>query len=798
MLIMAMILALFWSALISGDVLSNGDVIFLIGPWSSEKPSSLVRVSNPGIDDQTYEFVPDMLVTRRALADGQAALWNPYQGAGRPLLASVQHAPLFPPETLTLALPFWRSQVLAAALKLLLAALGVYLLARRCGLCKGPATLAATAYAFSAYMISWVVSPVGNSMTICPWVLAMSKGLIAEGRWRDAAGLSVAVALLILGGHPETIIFTLGAAALLAGAEYLRLRGARTETDVRTGIESGTRATRRRLVLLCGGLLLGAGLAAVVLLPFAQLLLMSSGTSRSGSPYGANLAYAFAFPELWGNPTKLIGDFGPNNYSARTGYLGALPLLLAVGGAFARRPRGVHLQWIVLTLLAALIVIPNPVHNLARDLPVLDRTNLLSTMFLTVLGLSMLAGMGLQAWLDAGRTGRQRMLIAIATTALIPLAVLIRNTNPFAHLGTAVGQLPALHFAFTQHQLIKTVVAWRWIVFCAGGIAALLLVRQLPRRLVSLAAVALVAVDLITLDNGYQPAVPLSHVNPPTPPAITYLQAHQGDQRISGAFSPASPSLLPDLAERYGLRDIQTYDLPKTNRFTALWTSLDQSSGDLSWWDPRASRAHAALDLFAVRYVLLSPGMQPPRWLRPVFRQGDEIVAQNPTALPRAWVSYSWRTAANDSSALAQTEASNTDQLLRLPVIEHAPAGGGGSPAGIARAHVTLDHNERVELEVSARRPGYVILDDTFYPGWSATVDGHVAPILAANDYFRAVRVDPGLHRIRFSYRPAVVKIGAGISLLSLAVLCLAPLAARSSRRAFQRSPFRESNVLKR
>ena len=519
------------------------------------------------------------------------------------------HAPLFPPNALTLVLPFWRTQVLAVALKLLLAALGVYLLARGCGLRRGPATFAATVYTFSAYMISWVVSPIGNSMAMCPWVLAMTGRVISQGRWRDAAGLAVAVGLLILGGHPETTIFTLGAAALFAIAEYARIRRERTETGpARIAVP----APPRLLLLLGSGVMLGVGLAAVTLFPFAQLLVLSSGTSRAAGPYGSNIAYAFFFPELWGNPSKLIGDFGPINYSTRTAYLGALPLLLAFGGVFARRPRGIHLEWILLTLLAALIMFPGPIHSLASDLPVLSRTDLLSTTFLTVLGGSILAGMGLQAWLEAGWAARRRMLIAIGAAALIPLVVLLRDTDPFTHLGTALGQLPALHFGFADSRAIKTVVAWRWIVFCAAGIAALLLVRRIPHRWVSLLAVAVVAVDLITLDRGYQPAIPLSRVEPPIPPALAYLEAHQGDQRISGTFATATPSLLPDLAERYGLRDIQTYNVPKTNRFRALWSGLGESPGDLSWWDPTAARAPEALNLFAVRYVLLPPRLAVP------------------------------------------------------------------------------------------------------------------------------------------------------------------------------------------
>ena len=56
----------------------------------------------------------------------------------------------------------------------------------------------------------------------------------------------------------------------------------------------------------------------------------------------------------------------------------------------------------------------------------------------------------------------------------------------------------------------------------------------------------------------------------------------------------------------------------------------------------------------------------------------------------------------------------------------------------------TVDQDERVDLVVNPSKPGYVILDDTDYPGWNATVNGRPASILNANDNFRAVRVGTG------------------------------------------------------
>ena len=51
-------------------------------------------------------------------------------------------------------------------------------------------------------------------------------------------------------------------------------------------------------------------------------------------------------------------------------------------------------------------------------------------------------------------------------------------------------------------------------------------------------------------------------------------------------------------------------------------------------------------------------------------------------------------------------------------------------------------------------------MNDTFYPGWEAAVDGSPQPIVTANYLFRAVRVPAGPHRVEFAYRPRSVRLG--------------------------------------
>ncbi len=68
--------------------------------------------------------------------------------------------------------------------------------------------------------------------------------------------------------------------------------------------------------------------------------------------------------------------------------------------------------------------------------------------------------------------------------------------------------------------------------------------------------------------------------------------------------------------------------------------------------------------------------------------------------------------------------------------------------------------------------PGYLVLTDTWYPGWQATVDGEPAEVLQANCAFRAVWLEVREHAVEMVYRPASVRIGGVIS-LAVSVCCL-------------------------
>lgn len=85
---------------------------------------------------------------------------------------------------------------------------------------------------------------------------------------------------------------------------------------------------------------------------------------------------------------------------------------------------------------------------------------------------------------------------------------------------------------------------------------------------------------------------------------------------------------------------------------------------------------------------------------------------------------------------------------------------------------VSYDATE-VVLDVRTSAPGFLVLTDQYYLGWTAEVDGVPAFLHRADYLFRAVYVDAGDHRVVFRHGPWWARwgtIGAGSGLLLLAV----------------------------
>jgi hypothetical protein len=168
------------------------------------------------------------------------------------------------------------------------------------------------------------------------------------------------------------------------------------------------------------------------------------------------------------------------------------------------------------------------------------------------------------------------------------------------------------------------------------------------------------------------------------------------------------------------------------------------------------------------------------------YRSEDAAIYVNHDALPRAFVVHQAQTVTDDNEALRLLSDPAFDPRETVLVDAEIPSPLGAPGAVADSVEIQIDEHHRLELSVSASASGYLVLADTWYPGWKAEVNGLLVPVLRANLMFRAIHLEQGTHAVRFVYQPGSFRMGLVISAASLAMLGIAAALHRCKRSAQQ------------
>jgi hypothetical protein len=185
-----------------------------------------------------------------------------------------------------------------------------------------------------------------------------------------------------------------------------------------------------------------------------------------------------------------------------------------------------------------------------------------------------------------------------------------------------------------------------------------------------------------------------------------------------------------------------------------------------------SSQRARLLSLMNVGYLIDTPSQN--AW--PVIHSDGAIAIQRvPDVLPRAYFvtqAYPVKTEAEVVAKLTSPHVDPHREVIIMDTEDHLTfENQGHQPTGQGLVTVNEQGPNRVVLSVDAPASGFVVLTDTLYPGWQATIDGQPAPIWPANLAFRAVAVEAGKHEIVFSYRPRSFTHGLWFSIITLLIM---------------------------
>jgi hypothetical protein len=308
----------------------------------------------------------------------------------------------------------------------------------------------------------------------------------------------------------------------------------------------------------------------------------------------------------------------------------------------------------------------------------------------------------------------------------------------------------------------RTSAAANGVVFFVGLlIASLLLLYAAHRDWLRPAAVGALAVGLIFLDLASLGGGVDVGPNDPTrtfdhPAIVSFLKADGSLYRVDTRtniwhlWQPDTP-LLHDLYDVSGV--VNPLVLADYDRF-------------LNGLPDRSSRLY---DFLNAKYVIATKDVVLD-WQKfaPVF-DGDPALAVylNRAALPRALVVHRALRVSDHETAWTAVHAPGFDPAAEV-VLEDGQALDGTSPVP---ASIQFDVHTPNELQLRVGMPadGYLVLSETWYPGWQAWVDGAPAPVLRANYAFRALYLPAGAHHVQMTFAPWSWTLGLAITLLTLA-----------------------------
>lgn len=177
---------------------------------------------------------------------------------------------------------------------------------------------------------------------------------------------------------------------------------------------------------------------------------------------------------------------------------------------------------------------------------------------------------------------------------------------------------------------------------------------------------------------------------------------------------------------------------------------------------------------------LCSPSFFDGQKLEHIYAGGDGDVYKVSDAMPRAYVVYQSERVASADAALARLTDTAFDPA-RAVILEQAVADSmagscqAGTQEAAAQPYTTAEvvsHSlNSMTVRAVASQPGWLVVNESWDDGWTATVDGKPAPVVPGNYAFRTVCLPPGEHIIQMVYSPTSFIVGRAMSGFTLLIL---------------------------
>jgi hypothetical protein len=660
-----------------------------------------VPVKNAILSDTISQFWIWRNWAVEGLKQGQIKIWNPYLFSGyemSPWFGSVMLQPL--------NLFYWLTDKLDAMALVVISQIAISLLGawawgRQIYKNKLAAGILAVSWTMSSYFIGWMSwGTVSLGLALLPW------GLATIDSWR---GLAIVIGLIVLSGHPQTVVYMLGIIVIYG-------------------------LIKQRWKKVAIGIVLGLGLTAIVWWPSIGIIRNSirlreatMGTADYGFIAPIKNIVLLLSPNFWGNPgTNNYWGSGPN-FQENLVNFGIVGLVLAITGGLIvlgqKKKDEISQLAGICVILGVLLVQKYPLGWLVYFLkiPLWASCPAGRAWVLAIFGGSVLAGKGAEEILK-GKEWKKSWQKAIMISAGLGLVA-----------GAYLLGLEKRYWVIAGRNL--AVSGWWWLMAVTAMAAAGK--KEKMKELTIIGLLILMAAEGLWFNWKYTPFVDKKLFFPET--ATTKFLKE--DKELFFRTERQSAELLPpNMWQIYGLYSTSGYDPISPASYDQYLIKKETRKMFGRYVENGNANEISKLDELGIKY-----------WL--ILR---ETTAGNP--LPK-WVEASkWEEVFNEGR-VAVLKKKNYQPAYEL------------EKSGEVR--LTEKNETGWKFTVETKTDNRLILRENYSDNWKVKVDGAETKAEKIEDTFKAVTVPAGKHEVEFDYQNQGWKAGKIISLTTAAVMVI-------------------------
>ena len=747
------------------------------------------------------------------LAKGILPLWNPYIYGGTPFVGGLQSAIFYPLNLIYLIFPIHVAINYSIILHVFLSGVFTYLYLRFIKLNPQSKVRNPQLYSGRLSRTSCLVSSIifmfcapqifhvypGHLPNLCtmiwlPLILLFLELFIRSRNFLYAFFGGVAVAFNILAGHPQYFFYT-----AIAVVVYFIIRIIQEFREHRNWKYVGHHAAGIFIIYTIGVLL-----TAIQLLPAFEMIKHSARQSLSYEWVGQ---FSFApenfitlfIPEFFGDSLK-TPYWGRYYLWEMSLYVGIIPLMLCAIASFYNRNKFTK-TFLIMALITAILALGKftPLFKILYTIvPGFNMFRGNSKFILIVaFSLSVLSGFGFEylqnnivnnnPFLPGSKKKKLPAFLYITMSAVAAISLFLLVfflfragygswhgiINKIYLLGDRYTTLPNLKdtgflsatFAIATKSAVKFII----LMILSLLVIGLWTNGRLKRQIIIPITLALIFGDLWFFGNQYMATFDsrqcfwdkemtnIMKDNPATSRITTvgHFELNQGMAHDISNIGGYDANVIKEYSEFINLSDGKPLDTPNIVMEVRQISKLT--------------------NLLNLKYLLLPANVRIEHpTIKPVFHNSKYALFDNTQAIPRTFIVHEAKTLSGRDAIFKELASAEFNPLKHVILEE---------PSSLSRSISSENYQQepnptiveyspnRVTIKATLSDDGYLVLGDTFYPGWNAYVDGKKRRVLKTDYILRSVFLEKGDHIVKFIYEPKSFTIGMIISLTSMIIL---------------------------